>query len=50
MGIYMGKTDRRGRPMGIQMGNSGAKVGHWGPGGWLDGTEPSYYRPKKVAK
>lgn len=47
MGIYVGQDDQ-GRPLGEQMGESGANQGVWGPGGWFSGGDKiEYYRPKK---
>jgi len=46
VGIYLGESDSRGRPLGAQMGSSGAKIAAFGPGGWFDGgSQIRYYRP-----
>jgi hypothetical protein len=46
MGIYTGKADAQGHPLGVQMGNHGAATGAWGPGGWFaKGDDMRSYRP-----
>lgn len=47
MGVYSGTEDDKGNPQGYQMGNSGAKLGSWGPKGWFNKDKDLiYYRPK----
>jgi hypothetical protein len=47
MGVYTGK-DADGHVLGAEMGNHGAAVGKWGPGGWFKGgDEMTFYRPKQ---
>jgi len=46
MGIYTGRQDDRGRPVGTQMGTSGARDAPWGEGGWFaQPGDTRYYRP-----
>lgn len=45
MGVYSGEVDAQKHPKGYQMGNSGAALGIWGPGGWFKKPEDlRYYR------
>lgn len=45
LGIFSGKFDDLGRPLGYQMGTSGAKLAPWGRGGWFaGGSSLIYYR------
>jgi hypothetical protein len=47
MGIYTGKTDDSGNPIGIQMGNHQVGPAPWGPGGWFKGGGTlEFFRPK----
>jgi cell wall-associated NlpC family hydrolase len=54
VGIYTGERNAKGNPLGVQMGNKGARTAVWGPrsktggdgGGWFDGGEQiKFYRP-----
>ena len=46
MGVYLGRQDGRGRPLGAEMGNSGAHIAPFGPNGWFaGGSQLIYYRP-----
>jgi RHS repeat-associated protein len=46
MGVYLGRSDDRGRPLGAQMGNRGARIAPFGPNGWFaGGSDLTYYRP-----
>jgi len=48
VGILTGTTDKKGRIQAWQMGNSGARLGAWGPGGWFAGGDKAkFYRPLK---
>jgi len=45
-GIYLGENDSRGRPLGAQMGSSGARILPFGPSGVFEGGgQIKYYRP-----
>jgi RHS repeat-associated protein len=46
VGVYSGSSDDRGRPLGYQMGNSGANLAPWGASGWFaGGNQLVYLRP-----
>ncbi len=50
VGIYSGKQDVRGRPLGVQMGGGGAREAPWGPKGWFAkeyGGNTEYYRMRE---
>ncbi|MDX2239427.1 MAG: NlpC/P60 family protein [Leptolyngbyaceae cyanobacterium bins.302] len=47
VGIYSGKQDARGMPLGVQMGGGGAREAPWGSKGWFAkeyGGNTEYYR------
>ncbi len=45
VGVFSGTSDASGRPLGNQMGTSGAKLQPWGPRGvFAGGDELAFYR------
>ena len=45
MGIYNGHLDSEGHPQGYQMGDHGARLAPFGPGGWFaNGSRLTFYR------
>ena len=51
VGVFSGKHDESGRPLGYQMGTTGASLQPWGPGGVFEGgAQLIYYRLLKPIK